>query len=107
MKAALKLLAIILFPFLIGLSLPESDEKLDESTVFGMNPDHLDGPFTGGFGEQTCHSCHFDYDLNMEGGQLTVDGISDSYKPGTNYEIDVTIQSEHPQKRRVSAHHPV
>lgn len=58
------------------------------------NPDHLDGAFTGGFGEETCRSCHFDYDLNMDGGSLTLDGVPKSYEAGKDYEITVTLQAE-------------
>ena len=58
------------------------------------NPDHLDGTFTGGFGEETCRSCHFDYDLNMDGGSLVLDGVPESYESGKDYEITVTLQAE-------------
>ena len=94
MQIALKLLSIILLPFLVGISIPDkkaatADLKID------FNPEHLDGRFTGGFGEQTCHSCHFDYDLNQEGGSLAVEGINDEYQPGKSYEITVTVESVH------------
>lgn len=95
MKIILKLIAITLSPFIIGISVLQSDHTEDVrhgSKTF--NPDHLDGAFTGGFGEQSCHSCHFDYDVNMEGGSLTIAGIGDSYQPGEEFEITVTIESE-------------
>jgi hypothetical protein len=58
------------------------------------NPDHLDGAFTGGFGEETCRSCHFDYDLNKDGGNLTLVGLPKSYQPGKDYQITVELQAE-------------
>ena len=58
------------------------------------NPDHLDGTFTGGFGEETCRSCHFDYDLNMDGGSLVLDGVPESYESGKDYKITVILQAE-------------
>lgn len=94
MKLIIKISAIILAPFLIGITLPatEADSSFDKTS--DSNPDHIQGPFTGGFGEETCRSCHFDYDLNIEGGSLTVDGVSKTFKPGKNYEITVTVESE-------------
>lgn len=98
MQQLLQILSIILFPFLIGIladeiRTPEYPGHHDESVSI-VNPDHLDGAFTGGFGEQTCHSCHFDYDLNMEGGSLKTEGVPDRYKAGERYSIKVRIESE-------------
>lgn len=93
MNTIIKLLSIILMPFLIGISITEGDSSVD-SNYNKFNPDRLDGPFTGGFGEQTCHSCHFDYDINMDRGSLTIEGISDSYQPGISIDITVTVESE-------------
>lgn len=93
MKTALKIFSIVLFPFLIGLSLPEKNQPKPDSAD-NFYPEQLDGPFTGGFGEQTCHSCHFDYDLNREEGSLSVTGIDETFIPGENHEITVTVESE-------------
>lgn len=54
-------------------------------------PEHLAGAFTGGFGEQTCHSCHFDYDLNMDEGVLKLIGLPEAIQPSTEYEFTVEI----------------
>jgi hypothetical protein len=94
MKVKIILLASTLLTFAVGLSLPCENEA-EVSFEYTLNPDHLDGAFTGGFGEQTCHSCHFDYDLNREGGSLLIQGLEDSYQPGNEYEITVTVESEH------------
>ena len=98
MQQLLQILSIVLFPFLAGIVLdwiqtPDDPGHYDDFAT-EMNPDHLDGAFTGGFGELTCHSCHFDYDLNMEGGKLITEGIPDRYNAGERYNITVRIQSE-------------
>jgi len=54
-----------------------------------------DGPppaHTGGFGEPTCRACHFDGDLNTEGGGLVLGGIPTAYAPGERYRITVTLR---------------
>lgn len=94
MKLIFKISAIILAPFLIGIILTDSEADFSYGSTSDRNPDHIQGPFTGGFGEETCRSCHFDYDLNMEGGSLTVVGVSESFEPEKNYEITVTVESE-------------
>ena len=59
-----------------------------------LYPEHLAGAFTGGFGEETCHSCHFDYDLNWEEGNLSVYGIPDVIEENRVYEFEIIIQRE-------------
>jgi hypothetical protein len=95
MATFFKLILIILFPFIVGNMMPERETVYPINNELEFNPDHLDGRFTGGFGEQTCHSCHFDYDLNREGGSLTIGGIDGEYQPGKTYEITITVESEH------------
>lgn len=56
-------------------------------------PEHLVGAFTGGFGEESCHSCHFDYELNLEDGALKVSGI-EKIQPKTTYELQVIVERE-------------
>jgi hypothetical protein len=54
-----------------------------------------DGPppaHTGGFGEPTCRACHFDGDLNAEGGSLAISGIPPTYVPGRTYRLTITLQ---------------
>jgi len=93
MKILLKLLSIVSIPFIVGLSMPEAKNIQNIKSKL-ENPDHLDGTFTGGFGEETCRSCHFDYDLNMDGGSLVLDGVPESYEIDKDYEITVTLQAE-------------
>lgn len=57
-------------------------------------PEHLTGTFTGGFGEETCRSCHFDYDLNPDEGNLSVLGIPDQISGGEKVDITVVVKRE-------------
>lgn len=46
---------------------------------------------TGGFGEMTCQQCHWENPLNDPAGQLRLDGVPQSYTPGEQYLITVTL----------------
>jgi hypothetical protein len=46
---------------------------------------------TGGFGEMTCQQCHWENPLNEPAGQLTLEGIPETYTPGEQYLITVTL----------------
>jgi hypothetical protein len=46
---------------------------------------------TGGFGEPTCHACHFEAEPNTPGGSLSLAGIPDSYLPGESYRLTVVL----------------
>jgi hypothetical protein len=62
---------------------------------------NVDGPptaTTGGFNENTCRMCHYDYELNDSAGSLQLDGIPDPYTPAQQYLI--TIRLAHPQLER-------
>lgn len=73
---------------------------------FAARPPHGSVPYadapplahTGGFGEPTCHACHFDQPLNAPDGALTLAGLPDQYEAGTPYEITVTVH--HPDLSR-------
>ncbi|MEX0646168.1 MAG: choice-of-anchor V domain-containing protein [Balneolaceae bacterium] len=90
------LIAISLSVFLgMTFSGNESEPALEnKSYIPSKYPDHIPGAFTGGFGEETCHTCHFSFDINEENGGLTVEGLNDSYRPGEQYEIVVRVESE-------------
>lgn len=62
---------------------------------------YREGPLpamTGGFGEQTCRTCHFDNAANGEGGSLRIEGVPDAYTPGREYAI--TIEILRPETKR-------
>ena len=46
---------------------------------------------TGGFGEPTCHHCHFDHELNAEGGSLMLSGAKEGYVAGEWYTLEVLL----------------
>lgn len=68
-------------------------ENLPKEVNVGY-PEQLTGDFTGGFGEETCRSCHFDYDLNWSEGSLLVEGIPVNITPGKTYQIKVSVRRE-------------
>ena len=47
---------------------------------------------TGGFGEMTCHQCHWDNKLNEPSGVLRLTGIPKTYTPRQRYLITVTLE---------------
>lgn len=54
-----------------------------------------DGPlagFTGGFGEPTCRSCHFDSPAEPEAGELVLEGVPETYEPGAEYPLTVVLR---------------
>jgi hypothetical protein len=53
---------------------------------------------TGGFGEPTCHACHFDRPLDDGEGTLRVEGLPDAPRPGETYRLRVAL--ERPGLRR-------
>lgn len=57
-------------------------------------PEHLSGAFTGGFGEDTCRRCHFDYELNPGGGRLGVSGIPKEIPENKSVEITIMVERQ-------------
>ncbi len=55
-------------------------------------PDHPLAGITGGFGEPTCHSCHFDGPENDPGGSLELLGLPDRLQPGRRYELRIHLR---------------
>jgi hypothetical protein len=47
---------------------------------------------TGGFGEPTCHRCHFDGSLNEPGGSLEVRGFPEIYVPDRTYPLEIVVR---------------
>ncbi len=56
---------------------------------------YVDGPppaHTGGFGGDTCHTCHFENDLDTPGGSLAISGLPDTLDPSETYRITVSLE---------------
>lgn len=54
-----------------------------------------DGPvpgYTGGFGEPTCTTCHFDAPAEPADDALTIEGVPGTFEPGTRYELAVVLR---------------
>jgi hypothetical protein len=48
--------------------------------------------FTGGFGEPTCTSCHFDSPAEPAAGGLVLEGVPERYAPGEEYTLRLTLR---------------
>lgn len=55
------------------------------------HPENPPVAHTGGFGEPTCHTCHFDGNLNDGEASLAVLGVDSVYTPGERYELKVFL----------------
>lgn len=63
--------------------------------VEGPVPSFVEGPFpgmTGGFGEPSCHQCHFDNRIGEPSGRLTVSGVPRTYVPGARYTLKIALR---------------
>lgn len=95
----MKLGVCLLLPFLAVMTLPE--EKPAEHSrqapplpVKASYPIQLTGAFTGGFGEESCHSCHFDHPLNDGEATIRLQGLPGNYRSGQSYPITVSLRRE-------------
>jgi len=85
----------LLFTLMFGFLFSHKERNEDPYEVKSIAyPEQLTGAFTGGFGEETCRSCHFDYDLNPEGGSLSVSGIPEQISKGERFEIEISVSRE-------------
>jgi hypothetical protein len=48
--------------------------------------------FSGAFGENSCHACHFEADVNTNPGQVAIDGLPERYAAGVEYPLTVILQ---------------
>jgi hypothetical protein len=46
---------------------------------------------SGGFGEPSCHACHFDQDVNRGGGAVLLQGLPERITPGAAYALTVVV----------------
>lgn len=47
--------------------------------------------FSGGFGEPSCHACHFHAELNSGLGRVTIAGVPNRFRPGERYALTITL----------------
>jgi hypothetical protein len=55
---------------------------------------YKEGPLpnmTGGFGDASCHSCHFDNPINAAGGALMLSGVPAAYQASRRYAVTVQL----------------
>jgi hypothetical protein len=48
--------------------------------------------FSGGFGEQSCHSCHFSAEPNTAPGRVSIAGVPDAYAAGETHALTITLE---------------
>lgn len=95
----LKLGVCLLLPFLAVMSLPDEEpaeyaREVRQPSGKETFPIQLTGAFTGGFGEESCHSCHFDHPLNDGEAALRLRGLPENYQPGQSYPVTVSLRRE-------------
>lgn len=61
-------------------------------------PEQVPTGHTEGFGEPTCHKCHFDQVLNDPDGSLVIEGLPKIYIPGERYLIIINLKKSDIQK---------
>jgi hypothetical protein len=47
--------------------------------------------FSGGFGEESCHACHFSAEPNSGDGRVTIIGLPRRFAAGQRYTVTVTL----------------
>jgi hypothetical protein len=60
-------------------------------------PGHPDEPppgHTGGFGEPSCHVCHAEYELDVDGIRVALMGVPEVAEPGSVHRVAVVLQAE-------------
>jgi hypothetical protein len=55
-------------------------------------PDAPPAAVTGGFGEDGCHACHFEFDVGSGDGGLQVSGWPAYYEPGKKYQLRLALK---------------
>lgn len=90
-RSVYTLALIIAMPVLTGMAWFRAYPKQQHF----FYPDRVLPAVTGGFGEVSCHSCHFDGDLNSKAGSVSLKGLPDVIKAGKTYDLEVELR--HPQ----------
>ena len=57
----------------------------------GVHPDAPPPAHTGGFGEPSCHQCHFDNALNDTSGALRVTTMATRYEPAQLHRVEIRL----------------
>lgn len=57
-------------------------------------PENPPPAHTGGFGEPSCHACHFDGEINEGEGSLRLLGLTEKYTVGTSHTIEILLAQE-------------
>ena len=60
-------------------------------------PNYAEGAppgFSGAFGENSCHACHFGADVNTKAGHVAVAGVPERFVAGTSYPLAITLRRQ-------------
>lgn len=60
------------------------------------NPDGAPAAHTGGFGEPSCHACHFDGPLERASTGVRLSGLPATVVAGTTYELTLAFDADAP-----------
>jgi hypothetical protein len=74
--------------------LTASSRLTSPGAVWSMPLRYADGAppgFSGGFGEQSCHACHFSAEPNTAPGSVAIAGAPQAYTPRETYALTVTL----------------
>jgi hypothetical protein len=87
-SAVLKLSIIVFFVVLLGLIALIGGRGKANASAFGPAAAH-----TGAPGENNCTACHTGSPVNSGGGNVTITGVPQSYRPGQ--QVQVTVATTH------------
>ena len=89
----LRTLCLVAATVLAGSLSMRAASPLDVSRSAAL-PRYAEGAppgFSGGSGEQSCHACHFEAEINQKPGLLTVTGVPERFTPGERYTLTVSL----------------
>ncbi len=58
-------------------------------------PDAPPAAVTGGFGEDSCHACHFEFAVGSGYGELQIAGWPAYFEPGAKYRLQLELKHPH------------
>jgi hypothetical protein len=76
----------------VALAGPGSARSTPGPATLAHFPDGPPARVTGGFGEDTCGACHFDFGYAPAQGRAEVAGFPGCYSPGAAYDLEVVLE---------------
>lgn len=91
----LRLIALLCGPLVvvaIGVG-PAGQTRPTDRPVHASYAEHPPLGHTGGFGEPTCHACHFGGEENGGQGTLSIEGLPSTVRPARAYRVTVRLSA--------------